>query len=50
MQEYLRTELARLAEKPGIHSWLAGVRERKGASGRHLSTKAILEMRGADRR
>ena len=49
MQEFLRGELVRIASQPTITSWLQNVRERKAASGRHVSASAILRARDADR-
>ena len=50
MQEYLRGELERLAERPSIHAWLDQVRERKHLSARRVSGRRILAHRDADRR
>lgn len=50
MQEYLRSELQRLAARPSVETWLEQVRKRKRASGTRLSPKQILESRDADRR
>jgi hypothetical protein len=50
MQEYLRSELERLASRPSIGSWLEQVRKRKRASGARVATKRILSSRDADRR
>ena len=50
MQEYLRAELERLAARPSVDVWLREVRKRKRASGTRVSTRQILESRGADRR
>lgn len=50
MQEYLRGELERLAERPSLHAWLEHVRERKRAAGRRVSGRSILGHRDADRR
>jgi antitoxin FitA len=50
MQEFLRTELERLAARPSIDAWLLQVRKRKHAAQTHISSKQILENRNADRR
>ena len=50
MQEYLLSELQRLARKPTVESWLAKVRERKEFSDRGLSADSLLRHRDADRR
>ena len=50
MQEYLRTELERLAAKPSVQDWLEQVRERKRVAARRVSAKTILAHRDADRR
>jgi plasmid stability protein len=50
MQEYLRTELERLAARPSVESWLEQVRKRKRASQTRLSAAQILKARDADRR
>ena len=43
MQEYLREELIRLAEKPSKQVWLAQVRQRVKDSGKGVSAEEILE-------
>ena len=50
MQEYLRAELARLAARPTIESWLSQVRKRKRASKGQVTVQAVLRSRDADRR
>lgn len=50
MQEYLRSELVRLADKPSVPEWLAGVRERKVKYKRKVGARRILEARDADRK
>ena len=50
MQEYLRAELERLAERPTIDAWLEQVRKRKRASQTRVSLGQILKQRDADRR
>ena len=51
MQEYLRSELERMAALPSIESVLEEVRRRKvEASDSNVTTAQILEARDADRR
>ena len=50
MQEFLRSELVRLAERPSIEAWLDQVRTRKQASQTRVSSRKILQSRDADRR
>ena len=50
MQEYLRSELERLAGLPSIDTVLEEVRRRKAASDSNVTTAQILEARDADRR
>ena len=50
MQEYLRSELERLAGLPSIESVLEDVRRRVEASDSNVTTAQILEARDADRR
>jgi plasmid stability protein len=50
MQEYLRGELKRLAQRPAIGQWLKDVRKRKHASDKLVSARSILGGRDADRR
>ena len=50
MQEYLRTELERLASRPSVDAWLEQVRKRKRASQTRVSRGQILKERDADRR
>jgi plasmid stability protein len=49
MQEYLRSELERLASRPSVDAWLEQVRKRKRASQTRLSAAQILKARDADR-
>lgn len=51
MQEYLRTELQRLASKPSVEQWVDRVEERKAAYGTRLTAAEIIEARdqGRDR-
>lgn len=50
MQEYLRSELERLASRPSIDTWLDEVRRRKRAAGTRLEARSLVEHRDADRR
>jgi hypothetical protein len=50
MQEYLRTELERLAARPSVDAWLEQVRKRKRASQARVGTSRILKARDAGRR
>ena len=50
MQEYLRSELERLAARPTVDVWLEQVRKRKRASQTRLSAAGIVKERHADRR
>jgi plasmid stability protein len=50
MQEFLRTELVRLAARPSLDAWLMQVRKRKRATESRVSVKQILQSRNADRR
>jgi len=50
MQEYLRAELERLAERPPIEKVLERIQERKRASGTRVTPREILAHRDADRR
>jgi antitoxin FitA len=50
MQEYLRTELERLASRPSVDTWLEQVRKRKRATQTRVSAGRILKERDAGRR
>ena len=50
MQEYLRSELERMAARPSIDAWLEGVRRRKEAAKSRVSARDIVRARDADRR
>lgn len=50
LQEYLRSQLVELAERPDREAWLARVRERVEREGLTLSLEEILEARDADKR
>ena len=49
MQEFLRSELERIASRPSVEMWLQGVRERKAASESKVSSSDILSARDEDR-
>ena len=49
MQEYLRTELERIASRPSLATLLAEVRRRKEAAGTHVPPSMIIESSDADR-
>lgn len=49
MQEFLRSELERIASRPSIGVWLQGIRERKEATGARVPPSRILRARDADR-
>ena len=50
MQEFLRTELERLAARPQVDELLSRIRERKATARTRVSPKDILAHRNADRR
>jgi plasmid stability protein len=50
MQEFLRSELERLASRPAIDAWLEKVRDRKSAGAKRVSSAVVLRARDADRR
>jgi hypothetical protein len=50
MQEYLRSELQRLASRPSIDTWIEQIRKRKRATDARVSSSRILTSRDADRR
>ena len=50
LQEYLRGELIRMAEKPGNAELMRQSREDKARWGLHLTAEEILEARDADRK
>ena len=49
MQEYLLSELERMASQPTVDEWLRKVRDRVEATGTHIPRSVILEARDADR-
>jgi plasmid stability protein len=50
LQEYLRSELIELAERPDARVLVARIRERKSRTGAELSAEKILGHRDAARR
>jgi plasmid stability protein len=50
MQEFLRAELERLADRPSIEAWLQQVRARKRTTQTRVAARQILANRNADRR
>jgi plasmid stability protein len=50
MQEFLRSELERMAARPSIDAWLENVRKRKDAARSRVSARDIVRARTADRR
>jgi plasmid stability protein len=49
MQEFLRSELERLAARPSIDAWLDEVRKRKNAAQTRVTSNEIQRHRDADR-
>jgi antitoxin FitA len=49
MQEFLRGELERLANRPSVDAWLQQVRKRKRAAQTRISSEKILQARDDDR-
>ena len=49
MQEFLRSELERIASRPSVSAWLREVRTRKEVTGTRVPPSAILAAREADR-
>jgi plasmid stability protein len=50
MQEFLRAELERMAERPSVDAWVRQVARRKRAAQTRVSSSQILKNRDADRR
>lgn len=50
LQEYLLTELERLARRPTAEAWLERVRARKAVTGTRVGARTVLAARAADRR
>ena len=49
LQEYLRTLLVDIADRPDAEAWVAKVRARKDATGSAISVEQVLALRDADR-
>ena len=49
MQEFLRSELERIASRPSVGTWIQEVRARKYVVGTRVSSSDILSARDADR-
>ena len=49
MQEFLRSELERIASRPSVGTWIQEVRARKYVTGTRVSSSDILSARDADR-
>lgn len=49
MQEYVLSELERIAAVPSIEEWLDGVRQRKALSETRIGAADILSARDEDR-
>jgi plasmid stability protein len=50
MQEFLRTELERLASRPSLDAWSSALRDRKTSAGTRVPPSKILRARDADRK
>ncbi len=50
MQEFLRTELERIASRPSLEGWLSAVRDRKQSAATRVPSSKILRARDADRK
>ena len=50
MQEFLRSELERLASRPSLEAWSSALRDRKQSAGRRVPASKILRARDADRK
>ena len=50
MQEYLLSELERIASRPSVSTWLDQVRRRKDAADSRVPSEAILQARETDRK
>jgi antitoxin FitA len=50
MQEFLRSELQRIADRPSVETWLKSVRDRKEAAATRVKASAIISARDTDRR
>ena len=49
MQEFLLSELERIASRPSVGNWIREARTRKYVTGTRLSSSDILNARDADR-
>ena len=49
MQEFLRSELSRIATRPSMDRWLETVRTRKNAAGTRVPPDTIVGARDVDR-
>ena len=49
MQEFLRSELERIASRPAVGMWLQSVRNRKAAADNRIASSRILSARDQDR-
>ena len=49
MQEFLRSELERIASRPSVGTWIQEARARKYVAGTRVSSSDILNARDADR-
>ena len=49
MQEFLRSELERIASRPSVGTWIREARDRKYVTGARVSSSDILSARDADR-
>ncbi len=50
LQEYLKSELSKIVERPDMHALMARLGDRKERFGTHLSTEEILRFRDEGRR
>jgi antitoxin FitA len=50
MQEYLSSELLRMASRPSIDAWLKQVRRRKRTTQSQVSSDQIIRIRDLDKR
>ena len=50
MQEFLRTELERIARRPSLDQWLAAARAAKANDPKQIPARELLELRDSDRK
>ena len=50
MQQFLRSEILRIAERPSLEDWLKTIRARKQLSPVRVTPEEILQHRDTDRR